>query len=124
MATPGALQPQIRAIVANDGMLPGGIIPFRDTIFLWQSFVSVAVEILVVTTVMWLATPPPQRGKTAADLGIDLTDQAPPGRQLLVVTAQGFVQGRVAMDLSSGEVEQVTLTLHRALLGPSRQMPR
>ena len=41
MATPGALQPQIRDIVADGGLVPGGIIPFRDTIFLWQSFVSV-----------------------------------------------------------------------------------
>ena len=41
MATPGALQPQIRDIVAASGIVPGGIIPFSDTIFLWQSFVSV-----------------------------------------------------------------------------------
>jgi short-chain fatty acids transporter len=80
MATPGALQPQIRDIVANGGIVPGGIIPFRDTIFLWQSFVSVAVEIVIVTTVMWLATPPRQRARTAADLGIDLTDEASPDR--------------------------------------------
>ena len=72
MATPGALQPQIRDIVANNGMIPGGIIPFRDTIFLWQSFVSVIVEIAVVTAVMWLVTPPAGRGKTARDLGIVL----------------------------------------------------
>ena len=39
MATPGALQPQIRDIVAHGGLVPGGIIPFRHTIFLWQSFV-------------------------------------------------------------------------------------
>ena len=45
MATPGALQPQIRDIVAAGGIVPGGIIPFRDTIFLWQSFVSVVIEI-------------------------------------------------------------------------------
>jgi short-chain fatty acids transporter len=80
MATPGALQPQIRDIVANGGVVPGGIIPFRDTIFLWQSFVSVAVEIVLVTLVMWLATPPPQRARTAADLGIDLNDHEPPAR--------------------------------------------
>ena len=49
MATPGALQPQIRDIVANGGVVPGGIIPFRHTIFLWQSLVSVVVEIVVVT---------------------------------------------------------------------------
>lgn len=72
MATPGALQPQIRDIVSAGGIVPGGIIPFRDTIFLWQSFVSVFVEIVVVTLVMWLATPPPGKGKTAADLGIHL----------------------------------------------------
>ena len=80
MATPGALQPQIRDIVAAGGLVPGGIIPFRDTIFLWQSFVSVIVEILVVTGVMWLATPPRQRAKTAADLGVDLADHTPPDK--------------------------------------------
>src|SRR5439155_795728 len=58
MATPGALPPQIRDIVAHGGIVPGGIIPFRHTIFLWQSIASVLVEIVVVTTVMWLATTP------------------------------------------------------------------
>ena len=72
MATPGALQPQIRDIVARGGLVPGGIISFRHTIFLWQSLVSVAVEMAVVTFVMWLATPPAGRGRTARDLGIDL----------------------------------------------------
>jgi short-chain fatty acids transporter len=72
MASPGALQPQIREIVANNGVVPGGIIPFSHTIFLWQSFVSVIVEIIIVTAVMWLATPPAGRGKTARDLGIVL----------------------------------------------------
>ncbi len=72
MATPGALQPQIRDIVAAGGIVPDGIIPFRDTIFLWQSLVSVVVEIVIVTAVMWLVTPPAGRGKTAADLGIEL----------------------------------------------------
>ena len=72
MATPGALQPAIRDIVSHGGLVPGGLIPFRHTIFLWQSFVAVAVEIAVVVGVMWLATPPAGRGKTARDLGIDL----------------------------------------------------
>jgi short-chain fatty acids transporter len=72
MATSGALQPQIRDIVAHGGAVPGGIISFRHTIFLWQSFASVAVEMVVVTVVMWLATPPAGRGRTARDLGIDL----------------------------------------------------
>jgi short-chain fatty acids transporter len=72
MATPGALQPQIREIVAHNGAVPGGIIPFSHTIFLWQSLLSVVVEIVVVTAVMWLVTPPAGRGKTARDLGIAL----------------------------------------------------
>ncbi len=72
MATPGALQPQIREIVAHGGLVADGIISFRHTIFLWQSLTSVVIEILVVTTVMWLVTPPAGRGKTAHDLGISL----------------------------------------------------
>jgi len=72
MATPGALQPAIRDIVAHGGVVPGGIINFSHTIFLWQSLLSVVVEIVVVTTVMWLATPPAGRAKTAEQLGIDL----------------------------------------------------
>ncbi len=74
MATPGALQPQIREIVAAGGLVPNGIIPFRDTIFLWQSLASVAIEIAVVVIVMWLATPPANRARTAAALGIDLRE--------------------------------------------------
>ena len=72
MATPGALQPAIRDIVARGGIVPGGIITFTHTIFLWQSLVSVVVEVIVVTTVMWLATPPAGRARTAQQLGIDL----------------------------------------------------
>jgi len=74
MATPGALQPQIREIVAAGGLVPGGIISFRHTIFLWQSVASVVIETIVVTAVMWLATPPASRARTAKDLGIDLGD--------------------------------------------------
>jgi len=77
MATPGALQPQIRDIVARGGAVPGGIISFGHTIFLWQSVVCVLVELAVVTTVMWLATPPAGRGRTAEDLGIALGPSAP-----------------------------------------------
>ncbi len=82
MASPGALQPAIRALVEHGGVVPGGLIGFTHTIFLWQSLVSVAIEIVVVTTVMWLATPPASRAKTAAMLGIDLgvSEAADPAR--------------------------------------------
>jgi short-chain fatty acids transporter len=78
MATPGALQPQVRDIVANGGLVPGGLISFRHTIFLWQSVVSVLVELIVVTGVMWLATPPAGRGRSARAMGIalDTEDEA------------------------------------------------
>src|ERR1700681_2377711 len=75
MATTGALPPEIRDIVSHGGIVAGGLIPFRHTIFLWQSLVSVAVEVAVVTTVMWLATPPAGRGRTARDLGIELGER-------------------------------------------------
>jgi short-chain fatty acids transporter len=74
MATPGALQPQIRDIVAHGSLVAGGLIPFGHTIFLWQSFLAVAVEIVVVVGVMYFATPPAGRGKTARDLGIPLAE--------------------------------------------------
>src|SRR5256886_16752119 len=61
MATPGPLQPEIRDIVAAGGIVPGGIIAVRHTIFLWQSAASVVVEMIVATLVRWLATPPPTR---------------------------------------------------------------
>ena len=77
MATPGALQPQIRDIVSHGGLIAGGLIPFRHTIFLWQSFVAVAAEMIVVVAVMYFATPPAGRGKTARDLGIDLAPAEP-----------------------------------------------
>lgn len=72
MATPGTLQPAVRDIVAHGGIVPGGIISFSHTIFLWQSFVAVAVETVIVVTLMYYAAPVAGQGKTARDLGIDL----------------------------------------------------
>jgi short-chain fatty acids transporter len=72
MATAGALPPTIRAIVAGKGQVPDGVIPLSNTIFLWQSLVSVGIEVLVVTAVMYLATPPASRAVTAEQLGVAL----------------------------------------------------
>jgi hypothetical protein len=46
--------------------------------------------------------------------GLFVVNDVPPGRQLLVVTARGFQQGRLALDISSGEMEKVTVTLRHA----------
>ena len=54
------------------------MIPFTHTIFLWQSLLAVLIEIVIVTAVMWLATPPAGRARTAADLGVDLIDREVP----------------------------------------------
>ena len=76
MATPSALPSAIRDIVAHHGLVANGIIDFRHTIFLWQSLLSVAIEIVVVTLVMWRIAPRPEHVQNAAALGVSLA--APP----------------------------------------------
>lgn len=77
MATPSALQPAIRTIIEGDGQVPHGVIPLTHTIFLWQSFASVLIEIVVVTLVVYFAAPTGARAKNAAALGISLDEEAP-----------------------------------------------
>lgn len=73
MATAKAMPETVRAIVEGPGQqIPGGVIPLSSTIFLWQSLLSVAIEVVVVTIVMVLATPPAARAVTAEQMGIDL----------------------------------------------------
>jgi short-chain fatty acids transporter len=72
MATPGALQPAIRDIVSAGGVVPGGIIGLRDTIFTWQSLLSVAVEMAVVALVVAAYTPTGAGVRTAASMGVKL----------------------------------------------------
>src|SRR5262245_31988968 len=59
-----------------------GEIPLTATIFRWESAVCVIVEIAVVAGVMWLCAPGDGRGRSAADLGIDLSAgvAAPPAK--------------------------------------------
>lgn len=93
MATPGTLSEALRHIVdwgsaatpATPGPPPwnrwgSGIIPLSQTIFLWQSLVAVAVELVLVTILMWRAAPTGAQAVTAAALGISLSDDlAGPG---------------------------------------------
>jgi short-chain fatty acids transporter len=72
MATPGALPERVRQIVAVNG----GLIDFRHTIFLWQSLASVAVELVLVTLVMYLAAPTGEAARDAQSLGVTLPDFA------------------------------------------------
>ncbi|MFZ5441868.1 MAG: short-chain fatty acid transporter [Myxococcota bacterium] len=73
MATPSALQPAIRTIVAGpSNEIAGGVISLSHTIFLWQSVVCVVLEIAVVTALMYFASPSTAQAKTAAMLGVEL----------------------------------------------------
>lgn len=75
MATASALPETIRAIVAADGVVPGGVLPLTQTIFLWQSFFSVVIEIVVVTLAIYWLTPTGEHARGAADLGVVLDDE-------------------------------------------------
>ncbi len=85
MATPGTLPEALRHIVDWGGSektgVPAwnrwgsGIIPLSQTIFLWQSLAAVAVEIVLVTVLMWRAAPTGAQAVTAAALGIALDDE-------------------------------------------------
>ncbi|MFZ1110459.1 MAG: TIGR00366 family protein [Rhodomicrobium sp.] len=63
---------------ANPASLPKalmqitGIIPFSETIFLWQSMALCATLILVSTTIAWLSAPSKAHAVTAWELGVDL----------------------------------------------------
>lgn len=74
MATPSALPPKIRVIIANGGAIPDGIVSFAHTVFLWQSLASVAIEVVVVTLLMWLVAPSEASARDAASLGVSLDD--------------------------------------------------
>lgn len=71
--------------VATNGSMPaklvqimGGLIPLNQTIFLWQSIVSVIVEIAIVTFIAWHFTPDEKHAKTASDMNIDLSNDFTP----------------------------------------------
>ncbi|OEV04464.1 short-chain fatty acid transporter [Streptomyces oceani] len=55
------------------GLMPiTGVIPFRDTIFLWQSILVAAILIVVVVTVAFFSAPRGGQVRRAQDLGVEL----------------------------------------------------
>ncbi len=90
MATPGMLQPAIRQIVETGGgpgvaPIPGGLIPLSATIFLPQSLIAVAIEMVIVALAVWWLVPTGAALRTASDLGVQLSSEASieqsPGRR-------------------------------------------
>ena len=47
-----------------------GVIPLRDTVFLWQSLVTAALLIAVSVAVAWFSYPAPGRERTAEQMGV------------------------------------------------------
>ncbi len=64
-ANPASMPPSLLAIT--------GVIPFTETIFLWQSIALTAVLIVATLWIAWLTAPRAEHAKTAADLGIATT---------------------------------------------------
>lgn len=61
-ANPASMPPELLRIT--------GVLPFTQTLFLWQSIVLTVVLIIVTLIVAWLTTPQSSRVQTAADLGL------------------------------------------------------
>lgn len=47
-----------------------GVLPFTETIFLWQSIALTAILILVTVWIVWLTVPSPAKARTAATLDV------------------------------------------------------
>lgn len=75
-ANPASLPPALLPIT--------GVIPFTETIFLWQSIVIAAVLIVISTVICIWSAPTGTSAVTAEDLGVDVSereDDLPPPRQ-------------------------------------------
>lgn len=71
-----AAQLQANAASIPDNLMPiTGVIPFRDTIFLWQSLLVAAVLIPVVVAIAYFSAPRGAQVRRAPDLGVDLDDE-------------------------------------------------
>lgn len=68
---------------SNAGSLPPkllqitGVIPFTQTIFLWQSMLLCAILIVASTITAWLSAPAPARALTAQKLGVEVETETP-----------------------------------------------
>jgi len=70
MATKSAIPPALFAV--------SGIIPLRQTLFLWESL-SIALVLIVVSVIIaYFSAPSAENARTAADFGIDVGTAPPP----------------------------------------------
>ncbi|MGH1571835.1 short-chain fatty acid transporter [Methylobacterium sp. P31] len=64
-ANPKSLPPNVLPIT--------GVIPFSETIFLWQSMLIAAVLFVISIVIAYASAPTPQTAVTAQDLGVDVS---------------------------------------------------
>lgn len=74
-ANPASIPPALLPIT--------GVIPFSETLFLWQSLAIAGTLVVASTLIAWWTAPGPARARTAADLGValDTIDDALPARE-------------------------------------------
>jgi len=71
-----AAQLQANAASLPKSLLPiTGVIPFSETIFLWQSVVITVVLVVASVIIAVMSAPGPASAKTAEDMGIDLAGE-------------------------------------------------
>lgn len=83
-ANPGSMPPALLSIT--------GVIPFTQTIFLWQSIVMTAVLIVATAWIAWLTAPRGAQARTARELGV--TIDAAPARPLVQAAAGPRTQAK------------------------------
>ena len=68
-ATPESLPPELLEIT--------GVLDFGTTILTWQSLLMAAVLIVLSVAIAWASAPRGEAARTAQEMGIDLSDEAP-----------------------------------------------
>jgi len=70
LSSSAALLQATRSAIPPSLLPVTGVIPLGQTIFLWQSLVMAAVLIVISVGVAYASCPPPERAKTAEEIGV------------------------------------------------------
>jgi short-chain fatty acids transporter len=78
LSSSAALLQATRSAIPPSLLPVTGVIPLGQTIFLWQSLVMAAVLIVISVAVAYASCPPPERAKTAEEIGVRFEPLAAP----------------------------------------------
>lgn len=70
LSSSAALLQATRSAIPPSLLPVTGVIPLGQTIFLWQSLVMAVVLIAISVVVAWASCPPPERARTAEEMGV------------------------------------------------------